>query len=97
MKQAFQRITFRIGFAISILIFILLQYVSYVRNKPGEWCLDCGWSFGVPFAFYEYGGFVSYEAVLWFGLLGDIAFVFVVAPWIGVLANFVWNKSTPQD
>lgn len=59
--------------------------------------MDCGWQFGFPFPFYEYGGFVSYEEVLWLGLFGDIAFVLVVALLSGVLIKFLWNRSAPQD
>lgn len=58
--------------------------------------MDCGWRFGFPFPFYAYGGFVSYEEFLWLGLFGDIAFVFVVALWSGILANFFWSRSTAQ-
>ncbi len=85
MKHLRQHIALRIGFALSILILIVLQYVSYLRNNPGVGCMDCGWRFGFPIPFYEYGGFVSYEKVLWLGLFGDIAFAVVVALWSGVL------------
>lgn len=97
MKLLIQHIGFRIGFAASILLFILLQYVNYFHNRPSIRCMDCGWQFGFPFRFYEYGGFVSYEEVLWLGLFGDIAFALVVAFLSGVLIKFLWNRTAPQD
>jgi hypothetical protein len=57
--------------------------------------MDCGWRFGFPFPFYEYGGFVSYEEIQWLGLSGDIASALVVSLWIGILFKFVWDKLTP--
>src|SRR5258705_1536069 len=92
MKHLLQHIAFRIGFAFSILILIVLQYVSYLRTNPGVRCMDCGWRFGFPFPFYEFGGFASYEKVLWLGIFGDISFALVVALWCGDLIRFVADQ-----
>lgn len=91
-----QGTAFRIGFAISTLIFLVLQCVSYLRNYPGAGCFDCGWRFGFPFAFYQYGGFISYQEVLWLGFVGDLAFVLVIALWGGVFTHFIWKRRATQ-
>jgi hypothetical protein len=54
--------------------------------------MDCGWRFGFPFPFYEYGGFVTNEAVLWLGLLADIGFMLVFVVWSGVLVRYLASR-----
>jgi len=38
-------------------------------------CDDCHLGGGIPFAFYDAGGFAGENGILWFGLAGDLALV----------------------
>lgn len=76
-----------IGLVLAVPLFVVLQYLSYLRNEGGTTCLDCSWRFGFPFPLYEYGGFVSYESPFWLGFFGDVAFAFVVGLCLGFALN----------
>jgi len=53
-------------------------------------CFDCFFRHGVPFAFFNEGGFAGGGGIIWPGALGD-AFVVVAA---GAMLGWVWNSLT---
>ncbi len=97
MKRLIKNTAFELGFVASILVFVLLNYHSYSWNRTTWTCLDCGWQAGFPFRWYEVGGFVSYEEIIWIGLIADVAFAVTVSLWIGVLFRFLATMLAPQD
>jgi len=42
-------------------------------------CADCHAHIGVPFAYYDAGGMLGGEAILWLGLTGDLLVVLGLA------------------
>ncbi|HEY3973768.1 MAG TPA: hypothetical protein VGM18_12240 [Candidatus Sulfotelmatobacter sp.] len=51
-------------------------------------CSDCFFRYGVPFAFFNEGGFGGGSGIIWLGVLGD-ALVVVVA---GAILGWTWNR-----
>lgn len=62
--------TFTIGFLLGLASFIAVNFYSYTQMSMPF--LDGAMSFGVPFALWQFGGFVSIARVLWPGLIADI-------------------------
>ncbi len=96
MKRLIQSTVPKIGFIVSFLVFVFLNYDSYSWNRRTWTCLDCGWQAGFPFPLYEVGGIVSYENIIWMGLIADLAFAVTISLWVGVLFRFIATKRAPQ-
>jgi hypothetical protein len=62
----------------------LLRYVLYSRR-----CLDCMTTLGLPFPFFQQGGFFYIRRFVWWGLAADVATIFFVAAVIaGIWQHF---------
>ncbi len=83
---------FGIGVTCGLLICSFFNYYSYLHNVCSEGIDDCGWRFGFPVEFYEKGGFVGFEKIIWVGLIADICFAITLSFLIGVLFASFWSK-----
>ena len=89
---------FRLGFILGILACVILNYLSYLDNVCPDTIDDCGWRFGVPVPLYAEGGFVSYQEIIFLGLITDVFFAVTASALVGLLFRFVGSKIvTPQD
>jgi hypothetical protein len=96
MRKLISNTAFKVGFVAAILIFIFLNYLSFVSNECSEWIDDCGWSFGFPFNLYMEGGFISFKEILWLGLIADIFIAITFSFALGLVFRFVWSKIAPR-
>jgi hypothetical protein len=62
---------------LSLLVFIALN-LWVARAFPAR-CSDCHAHIGLPFAYYDEGGFAGDDALLWFGIIADLIIVLGVA------------------
>ncbi len=96
MNKLFKNKAFVSGFFVGLVAFYLTNYCSYLQNRPGNFCDDCGWSFGVPFRLYQEVGFFSVKEFLWFGLTADILIAITFSFIVGLILKFVWEKLTAK-
>ncbi len=80
---------FKLGFGITGLALLILNYLSYARSRSVT-CLDCGTVSGFPFPFYQTGGFVSFEEIVWIGLIGNVFFAIVAGLLCGYIFHRIW-------
>ena len=92
MNRWMLRKPFGIGFTCGLLICSFLNYYSYLRNVCPEGIDDCGWRFGFPIDFYERGGFVGFEKIIWLGVISDIGFAITLSFLIGFVFTSVGQK-----
>src|SRR5689334_3303446 len=97
MSEFLRNRTFNLGFLTGLIAICLLNYFSYLQNRVGVRCADCGWRFGFPFDLYQKGGFISFEEILWLGLIGNILTGFIFSFSIGLIFKFVRGKFTAKD
>ena len=86
-----------IGLTLSFLAMGLLNYLSYVLERSSGACLDCGWGFGFPLPLYREGGFISYEEMIWIGLLADVAFTLMLGLLLGAIFRVIADKLKQQN
>lgn len=96
MSKLFKNKAFSVGFLIGFVSISLVNYYSYLQNRPGNSCDDCGWSFGVPFHLYQEVGFFHIKEILWFGLIADVLFAVIFSFILEFILKFVWAKIQPQ-
>jgi ABC-type antimicrobial peptide transport system permease subunit len=92
MKVPPQIKAFVAGFTLGILIFVALNYFSYLHNVCPPTIDDCGWSFGFPMHLYLEGGFFTFKEIIWLGLVIDILFAFGLSLLLGFLSYFLWSR-----
>ena len=72
-------------------VFALLGFVRlnvwFNTSHPAR-CADCHAHVGIPFAYYDAGGVLGGEAILWLGLTGDLLVVLGLA--FGVV--LLWDR-----
>ncbi len=72
MKTHIRNKPFNLGVTLGLLLFITLNYFSYLHNVCSSNVDDCGWEFGFPVYFYREGGFVGFKEIIWVGLIINI-------------------------
>ncbi|MFN6963473.1 MAG: hypothetical protein ACK4S4_06880 [Pyrinomonadaceae bacterium] len=92
MKFQFKSKYFGASFAFGILIFTVLNGLSYLHNVCPATIDDCGWSFGFPMHFYLESGLLTFKEILWLGLVIDILSAFGFSLLIGLLFDRLWSK-----
>lgn len=95
MSKLFQNRPFNIGFLFGLVLLALINYFSYL-NLDSPKTSHSLHSFGFPFAVYEYGGFITIEQILWFGLIADILIAIIFSFAIGLIFKFVWERFTTK-
>jgi hypothetical protein len=64
------------GISVSICMFVALNYAEF--RKPAM-CDDCFFPRGLPFTFFQEGGFLHDSGVVWSGVAADFLVVLAVA------------------
>lgn len=76
-------------YALSMLSVALLFGIANALNLSRTVsCFDCFFPYGVPFAFYQDGGFAGCAGILWRGVAAD-ALVLLVC---GVAVAAIWER-----
>ena len=82
--------TYTIALAATGLVFVIANTAHFLRP---HWCWDCFFPYGLPFTFYQDGGYGGGAGFVWGGLAADIGCVVGVA----LLVGRVWElKARPQ-
>ena len=76
-----------IALMVSCLLFGAANIVHF--NRPA-WCVDCFFPYGVPFTWFQDGGFAGGAGIVWLGLAADVVCVVGTA----LLAGGAWDLST---
>jgi hypothetical protein len=69
----------------SACLFVIINWFHFLRPVS---CADCYSQYGLPFTFYNAGGFGGDSAIIWRGFFADL----YVAIAVGVLLGWTWNK-----
>jgi hypothetical protein len=88
---------FCVRFTFGILTCFFLNYYSYPQNRGTANIFDCGWKFGFPFPLYMEGGFVSWQQVIWLGLISDILIAVTASLLVGLLFLLVKSRMMKQQ
>ncbi len=91
MKHLIQSKSFKIGFSIGIVLFAVLNYLSYLWAESAD-TLNTPRRFGFPFAFYEYGGFAPVDRFIWGGLIVDLLIAILISGLIGLVLSLRANR-----
>lgn len=94
MSKFFKNTAFKIGLAVGIILFLLLQLYDYILNLRLEeeishlssLDIDVIRSWGLPFPMY-YG-----ERIFLTGLIGNIVVAIAFSFIPGLVFNFLWSK-----
>jgi hypothetical protein len=78
-------------FAVTVL-FAILHTRDSLRPVT---CWDCFFPYGVPFTFYQEGGYAGGAGVVWKGLVADAALVIVVSALVGHIWQTL-NQTKPR-
>ncbi len=88
---------FRLGFVLGIIVCVLLNVYSYLVNQCSPTIDDCGWTFGFPVPLYLEGGFVSFQEIIWLGLITDIFFAVTASIIVGLVFRFIASNRAPLN
>ncbi len=91
MKNLIQSKSFKIGFSIGIVLFAILNYLSYLWADSAD-ALLAPQRFGFPFAFYEFAGYAAVERFIWAGLIVDLLIAILVSGLIGLGLSLRANR-----
>jgi hypothetical protein len=81
-KRAFGYV---VGLLASIGLFSVLNYRHFHRPVV---CSDCFFPYGVPFTFYQEGGFAGGAGFVWTGVMGDL----IVVAAVGIVLGWACTK-----
>ncbi|HSK73785.1 MAG TPA: hypothetical protein VK892_18955 [Pyrinomonadaceae bacterium] len=106
MSKFLRNKTFRGGFTLGIILFLLAQVISFfiyfistlklIFNTPPNISIHGFWDIGFPFSMY-YGMFSFFHGKVNFeGLIGNILVATVFSFILGLIFKFVWLKSESQ-
>ena len=73
-------------YAVSLVVTVLVFWLANRMQAPR--CYDCFAEVGVPFHYYNEGGFGGGAHWLWLGLLGDLAVIVLAA----TVAAYAWGR-----
>ncbi|HJX84297.1 MAG TPA: hypothetical protein VJ723_08140 [Candidatus Angelobacter sp.] len=85
MRNGKRAFGYAVGFFASIGLFSVINYRHF--HRPVN-CSDCFFPYGVPFTFYQEGGFAGGAGFVWTGVIGDL--IVVVAA--GIVLGWAWTK-----
>ena len=92
MKNIIRNKAFQTGFVIGLLISIVINFISYLKNACPAAIDDCGWTFGFPVDLYAEVGFFHIKEIIWFGLFTDLLFAFTFSLLIGSTLKFLLER-----
>jgi hypothetical protein len=73
------------GAFLGILLFAAINLYHLLRPVT---CWDCFFPFGLPFTFYQEGGYAGGAGVVWKGLMPDLLILVLVT----TLAQYAWTR-----
>ena len=82
---------FIIGFSAGIILFVALNFISYIQNEDGS-CFDCMMFFGFPFKFVGHGGFVTHTEISWYALSKNFIICGLFSFYLGFFADLMQRK-----
>lgn len=94
MRKLFSNRAFVFGFALDILLFSVINFLSYTGSRASL-CGSPPYSFGFPYNFYkEYldKSCKTSGQILWFGLIADVFITITLSFLLGLIFKFIWSK-----
>ena len=73
------------GLCVSACLFAVVNYANF--RKPAT-CADCYFARGLPFTFFQQGGFGGDSCLVWLGVAADSLAVLVTG--VAVACTFPW-------
>jgi hypothetical protein len=80
------------GLSVSLGLFVVLNYAEF--RKPAM-CDDCFFPRGLPFTFFQAGGFLHDYGFVWRGAAADLLVVLVIAAATAYMVSWVIRKLSP--
>lgn len=96
MSNLFQSRPFNVGILCGLVLLAAVNYYSYLISGKSQTSHSVQ-KFGFPFTVYEYGGSVTFERILWFGLIADILIAVIFSLIVGLIFKLIGVKFTTRE
>ena len=92
MKPLYNSVPFRLGIAVNVVCWILINLVDYNANVR-DFCFDCAQEYGKPFRMFKSGSFCCSSYVVWDGIISNVVIIIAGSLILGLIFHFSWIKA----